>query len=215
MIKIETEDLGKRFQREWIYRSLSLHLQSNEAWAITGPNGSGKSTLLQNLSGYTLPTEGQINFFSEGSPIAPEQFYRYLSVVTPYQELIEELTLTELLSFHFQFKKAAKSQTTEELVELMYLHKARHKLIKHFSSGMKQRLKLGLALFSDSPVLFLDEPTNNLDHQGIDWYQQHLRENMQDRLVIICSNQPYEYEVCRQEIQITHHKPSTPSLSRP
>jgi ABC-type multidrug transport system ATPase subunit len=207
MIKVQAEGLGKRFNREWIYRSLNLHLHTGEAWAITGPNGSGKSTLLQNLAGYTFPTEGRMTYTMNEQVIAHEQFYQHISLVAPYQELIEELSLIELLHFHFQFKPALEGLQVEEMIEKMYLEKARHKYIRHFSSGMKQRLKLGLAFFSNSPVLFLDEPTNNLDHKGIDWYQEQLHKALKDRLVLICSNQPYEYEVCNQSLNIIDHKP--------
>ena len=179
---------------------------SGQAYAITGPNGSGKSTFLKTLSGAIPATEGKITFEQNESLIEPDAWPHYLSFAAPYLELIEEFTLEELLRFHFAFKQEARPDSLEELAERMFLRTALGKEIKYFSSGMKQRLKLGLAFFSQSPILLLDEPTSNLDRMGIDWYLEQINEVKQDRLLIICSNQEYEYQFCENIINITDFK---------
>lgn len=179
---------------------------SGKAYAVTGPNGSGKSTFLKTLSGAVPATEGNIIFELDGKIIEPDVWPHYISFAAPYLELIEEFTLEELLRFHFSFKETSFPASFEELAGKMHLESALGKEIKFFSSGMKQRLKLGLAFFSDSPVLLLDEPTSNLDNMGINWYLDRITEVKNDRLLLICSNQQYEYQFCENIIDITDYK---------
>lgn len=192
-MNIRAESLGKRFNREWIFRKFDFEFTAGNCYAIIGPNGSGKSTLMQVLWGQTPPSTGKIRYSLEGDNIPEEEIYAHLSIATPYMELIEEFTLLEMIQFHFQFKKAKENLHPQELMEKMELIHASEKQIMNFSSGMKQRLKLGLAFFSDTPVLFLDEPTTNLDKKSIDWYQQNLKEAIKSRLTLIASNQDHEY----------------------
>lgn len=211
-MRIEASDLGKRFNYEWIFRKLSVSLTAGKAYALLGPNGSGKSTLLNTLSGNITPSEGNLSFFLRNTPVPVEQVYQYLSMAAPYLELVEEFTLLEAIEFHRRFKKI-RSLTPEALMERMLLQKAKHKFVKDFSSGMRQRLKLGLALYTESPLLLLDEPTTNLDQEGVNWYLEHLHQNRQDRLILIGSNVPHEYSFCDETIRITdfHPRPSGPT----
>jgi ABC-type multidrug transport system ATPase subunit len=196
-VQIIANNLGKRFNRDWIFKNLDLNFKSNNTYAITGPNGSGKSTLLQVLSSIMPYSEGKITYSSDEKTIIPEDdIYKSLSIAAPYQELIEEFTLSEQIDFHLNFKKFKEGISKELFIEILQLKKSAQKELRYFSSGMKQRVKLGLALYTDTPILFLDEPTTNLDAQGISWYQQGIKENLINRLVIVCSNQKHEYEFC-------------------
>jgi ABC-type multidrug transport system ATPase subunit len=201
-MQIQVENLGKRYNREWIFRNLTTTFSANESYAVTGANGSGKSTFLQILAGIIPPTEGKIGLQQNQKHIEPDHLFRNLVMATPYQELIEEFTLAETVAFHTRFKPFKPGITAKEFVEILYLTKSSDKPVKYFSSGMKQRLKLGLAFYSDTPVLLLDEPTSNLDKTGIAWYSQQIAQNIQNRIVIICSNQPYEYEFCKKNLHI-------------
>lgn len=205
-MEIIAENLSKKFQRDWIFRNLNLHFQAPQSYTIVGPNGSGKSTLLQILAGISPPTNGTVVFKQPQHTISVEHIYRHLSIAAPYLELIEEFTLLELIQFHIRFKPLRDALPVEEFMDIMKLKKARHKMIKHFSSGMKQRLKLGLAFYSSTEIILLDEPTSNLDSQGIAWYHQEIEKNTKDRLLILCSNQSYEYEFCDKVIDITTFK---------
>ncbi|WP_299461096.1 ABC transporter ATP-binding protein [uncultured Microscilla sp.] len=205
-MEIIAENLSKKFQRDWIFRNLNLRFQSPHSYTVVGPNGSGKSTLLQILAGVAAPTNGEVTFKQQQQTISVEHIYRHLSIAAPYLELIEEFTLLELVKFHSRFKPLKNDLSLDEFMDIMKLGKARHKMIKHFSSGMKQRLKLGLAFYTGTEIILLDEPTSNLDNQGIDWYHQEIEKNTQDRLLILCSNQAYEYEFCDEVIDITSFK---------
>ncbi|QHT67536.1 ATP-binding cassette domain-containing protein [Rhodocytophaga rosea] len=201
-MQIQVENLGRKFNKDWIFRNFDTTFQSNQPVAITGANGSGKSTLLQIIAAILPATEGKVKYTYRQKNIEEDKIFRYLSLAAPYQELIEEFTLQESVVFHLQFKPFRNQLAAGEFIKKIGLEKARNKPVKNFSSGMKQRLKLGLAFFSDTPILLLDEPTSNLDKNGVDWYQQHLSDNIADRLVLICSNQPYEYEICKRIIHI-------------
>jgi len=205
-MEINVTGLGKRYQREWIFRGLDAQFVSGKSYAITGPNGSGKSTLLQSLTSFFPPTEGQIVYSHEGKEVPVEKHYQFFDIITPYLEIMEEFTLNEFLSFHFKFKKIKVGYSLDEVIDKVYLQKDANKLISNFSSGMKKRLKLGLAFFSESPIAFLDEPTSNLDEMGIDWYLDNIKAVMDKKLVLISSNQKYEYDFCSEQVHIPDFK---------
>ena len=204
-MEIIAEALSKKFNGGWIFKNFTYHFFSGQHYAITGYNGSGKSTLLQLLSGLSLPSKGEINYQQHGKAIPAEHIYKELAFVTPYMELIEEMTLRELIAFHFTFKTQAKEFSVDELLASAGLQTAHDKLIKHFSSGMKQRAQLVLAFASECSIMLLDEPTSNLDAQGVAWYQDLMRQ-ISNRLVIIASNQPHEYAHASTVLNITEWK---------
>ena len=208
-MRIEAQGLGRRYGRQWIFRSLSHDFRPGTATAVLGPNGAGKSTLLSLLAGQLLPTEGQVRYELGGRPLAAAEVPRQLAYCAPYLELPEEFTLLELLAFHTWLKPLRPGLTPASLVDIMYLQRARHQPVREFSSGMKQRLKLGLALYAAAPLLLLDEPTTNLDAQGAAWYQEHMARVRQgaDRLVIVSSNVPAEYAFCEAQVRITDFQP--------
>jgi ABC-type multidrug transport system ATPase subunit len=203
-MRLDAQNLGRRYGRQWIFRLLSHDFQPGTATAILGPNGAGKSTLLSILAGQLLPSEGSVAYSLAGQPVPVAEVPRHLAYCAPYLELPEDFTLLELLAFHTRLKPLRPGLSAAELVELMYLYKARHQAVRTFSSGMKQRLKLGLALYAAAPLLLLDEPTTNLDAQGAAWYLEHVaRVRDAGRLVIVSSNVPAEYGFCEAQVRIT------------
>jgi ABC-type multidrug transport system ATPase subunit len=206
-MKISLCKTGKRYQREWIFRHFDYEFESGNAYAITGSNGSGKSTLLQIIAGAVVTSEGSITYEYQGHALPGEQVYRHLSWAAPYIELVEEMTLREFLRFHTQFKPFVNGLTSEEAAAITGLEKAMDKLIVNFSSGMKQRLRLAQAFFSDTALLLLDEPTSNLDRQGIDLYHRLIENHTRNRLTIISSNDPDEYRHCPHVISVSDYKP--------
>ncbi|MBC7936954.1 MAG: ABC transporter ATP-binding protein [Rhizobacter sp.] len=202
-MKISLQNAGKRFNRDWIFRSCSINFLPNHSYAITGPNGSGKSTLLQVVAGATLHSEGKIIYTNNGQNSISEP-YQYISIAAPYLELVEEMTATEMLQFHAAFKPLTKGVT--EILAAVQLEKSASKQIRYFSSGMKQRLKLAQAFFSDAPVLLLDEPTTNLDNEGIALYQYLISQQLGKKLILISSNVEAEYEFCEEVVKMESYK---------
>ena len=205
---IEASGLGKRFQRDWIFRGLTRTFRPGSATAVLGPNGAGKSTLLNTISGQLLPTEGGLAYALAGRPVAVEDVPQHLAYAAPYLELLEELTLLELLRFHTRFKPLRPGLRPDQLIDLMYLEKSRHQPIREFSSGMKQRLKLALALYAAAPLLLLDEPTTNLDTAGVAWYQEHVAATRAGRTLLLSSNVPAEYAFCDEQLLVTDYQPA-------
>lgn len=205
-MKIKLDGVGKRYRREWILRDINLELEPAGRYAVAGPNGSGKSTFLRMLSGHLSPSRGTISFIEDQQPLAQIDIYQYLAFAAPYIELIEEFTLLEALHFHQGFRPFLPGLTPLGLIDLLGLKNASNLPIVQFSSGMKQRLKLALACTTEARFILLDEPTTNLDTQGMNWYQELLETYLGDRLVVIASNIPADYQVCTETIDILAHK---------
>jgi len=186
-MKIHLNRIGKRFNREWIFRDITATFLSGQAVAIKGPNGSGKSTLLSVLWSQTPPSEGEISYRINDQEIDAGELYSHLSLAAPYMDLLEDFTLREHLDFHFSFKACATGSDVTALMERMDMQRYANQQVRTFSSGMKQRLRLALALYSQSEVTFLDEPTTNLDESGALWYHQELSV-CRNRLIFIASN---------------------------
>lgn len=206
-MKIILTDVGRRYNREWIFKHINYVFESGRSYAILGPNGSGKSTLLKVLSGSLAPSAGSISFEMNDKEVDAEGIFQFLSLATPYVELIEEFTLREQIQFHFKFKNYLAGYSEDEVVQLLGLEKAIDKELKYFSSGMKQRVKLVLACCSDSALVLLDEPTSNLDTAGEEWYLSLVDKTKHaNRLFIICSNQEKEYIFCDHTLAISDYK---------
>ncbi len=152
-MQISLNNIGKRYNYEWIFRGVNHEFNSNENYVILGSNGSGKSTLLQVIGGNLSHSEGEIGYLINDTKIASEQIFEHIAIATPYQQLFEEFTLKEAFEFHRKFKPLKANISTNEAIELLEFNNVTNKEIRHFSSGMKQRAKLGLAILSDTPLL--------------------------------------------------------------
>lgn len=204
-VTITAQKLSKRFNREWIFRNFDFIFSPGERVAITGPNGAGKSTLLQVLSGH-IPQSGGSLAYADDKKIEIGDLFRKISFAASYMELIDEFTLLEQIRFHFNMRPGRKDITANELIEIMYLEKASNKFIGNFSSGMKQRVKLALAFYTDSDIIFLDEPGTNLDQMAFDWYLKQLGNLPPHCLTIIASNNPAEYPQSSKILNIGDYK---------
>ena len=205
-MQIKLEKVSKRYRFEWIIKKLSYTFEGGQAYAILGPNGSGKSTLMRMLSGYLSPSKGKVIFSDDKKVLEADQVFKKIGYAAPYIDLIEELTLTEAIQFHQRFKPFYKDIQADTIHDLLKFKKSKHKQIKFFSSGMKQRLKLALACATDTPILLLDEPTTNLDAQGVDWYLSLIEDFGKDRLIVVASNIEHDYGFCGQHLNILDYK---------
>ncbi|WP_285010097.1 ABC transporter ATP-binding protein [Pedobacter faecalis] len=205
-MEILLDKAGRRFNQEWVFRNLSYRFVSGQSYAVLGANGSGKSTLLSVILGSLSLSEGELKYVHQQKDLRIEDFYRYVSFAAPYLDLIEEFTLEETVEFHFRFKGYYPGLDQASVLEILELSNARHRPLKYFSSGMKQRTRLVLALCSDTPVLVLDEPASNLDKQGLAWYQQLIGRFTSDRLVVVGSNQEDEYSFCNHFVEMADFK---------
>ena len=205
-MKILAENLEKKFRQEYVIKNFNFEFQDHKKYAIVGPNGSGKSTLLQLLSQFSLPTKGSIKYLdNQGNLIENDLAFKQISFAAPYSEIIEEFTICELISFLVGLQNLPSAFNIKAFEEFSELKTNPNKLIKDFSSGMKQKTKLTLAFSTPRPFLFLDEPTTNLDFKSKDWFQRKL-EAEKDKLIVIASNEESEIKYCEERIQILDFK---------
>lgn len=205
-MELIAKGLGKRYAFEWIFENFEHHFKSGRKYSITGPNGSGKSTLLQILGGSIKASKGTLTHRMNEQTIEETQVFHSVSIVAPYLEVIEEFTLKEVLNFHFKFKNYLPNINQKRFLEIVFLEKHAHKQVRYFSSGMKQRVKLGLALLSDTSLVLLDEPATNLDVEGTEWYRQLVQEYGQNRTMFVASNRKEEYDFCQENIHLPNWK---------
>ncbi len=205
-MNIQLQQAGKRFNRDWIFRNFTKEFIAGNTYAITGPNGSGKSTLLQTISGSLGISEGTICWKNNNQEISTENIFSEVSIIAPYLEVVEEMTPTEFLKFHFSFKPKISSISIDEIIKEVELEKAATKQIRFFSSGMKQRIKLAQAIFSDNSILLLDEPCTNFDQQGFALYHSLIKKYCTSKLIIVSSNDENEYSFCKEFINIMAYK---------
>ena len=206
LMKIDLVKVGKRFNHDWIFRNIDFQFINGKAYAITGPNGSGKSTLLQIISGSLTHNEGSIKYTEKDKEIISEKIFKKVSFAAPYLEVVEEMTLLEFFSFHHKMKGWISSIDSNKIISILGLEKSAHKQIRYYSSGMKQRVKLAQAIFSNVPAVLLDEPATNLDEEGIQLYKTLVENYCQNRLVIISSNDKKEYPFCEEFIDMLDYK---------
>jgi ABC-type multidrug transport system ATPase subunit len=202
-MEIILHQAGKRYNFNWIFKSIDLQITSGSRWVFMGSNGSGKSTLLQLVSGSTMLSDGNIRWKLNETEVSQEEVYRHISIAAPYLELIEEFTLEEHLKFHFSVKPPIDQLSIQEILEISGLKSKAHLNVGYFSSGMKQRLKLLLAILSDSSLLLLDEPLSNLDKDAGRWYLQMIEKYGRNRTIIVCSNSvDEEFRFCNHQINM-------------
>jgi ABC-type multidrug transport system ATPase subunit len=205
-MKIIATSIEKKFRKEWIFKKFNGTFAAGSAYALLGPNGSGKSTLLKILAQFSLPTNGQVVFHQpNGSTIPSDEAHQYIAFAAPYVEPIEEYTLAELILFLQKLDFIAADLTVENVEQYMELSPGKHKLIKNYSSGMRQKIKLAIALLSPRPILCLDEPTSNLDDKAKQWFIKKLQEN-RSKLILIASNEAIEIALCEHQIAIADFK---------
>lgn len=190
---IRGENIGKKFGRNWIFRHRNFEIENGSPVAITGKNGAGKSTLLQIIAGYLTPSEGEIHV----NQVKIDDSIHSSVFIGPYTEILEEFTLREFLGFHSTFKKSLIP--IEEMAESASL--PLDKYIAEFSTGMKQRSKLLTAFFFENVIVFMDEPTSNLDQEGFDWWKKQISA-LSDKILIIASNDTREIDLCEKYLNL-------------
>ena len=201
-MRIKLNKVGKRFNKEWIVKNLSLDIPSQSSLSITGANGSGKSTLIKLISAYMEPTSGNVQYFKNRKKLSAESIPYTIGLATPYLNLIEEFSLKEHLEFHFKFR--VTPHTIGEILKKSNFQFSIDKKIKDFSSGMKQRLKLALAIYGENQLIILDEPTSNLDQEGIEWYRNQIQQKLGKCTIIVASNQRHEYDFIPHTINLSN-----------
>lgn len=191
-VTLKSENISKVYFRKMIFQDVTFSLTQGTSFAITGKNGSGKSTLIKILCGVLTPTNGSVTLEVDGKTAQREQYYVHIGLVSPYLNLYEEFTGEENLQLIKKIRgmnsKADKRIT--ELLKEFNIYDHRRKEVRFYSSGMKQRLKYCAALLHEPVLLYLDEPTANLDEAGIAIVRQVMTRQKEHGILVFATNEP-------------------------
>lgn len=207
--ELQAENISKVFGRRLIFRDVNFSCKNNGIYGISGPNGSGKSTFLKIITGIISPTKGRVTHYFDGKLIESEDLHNFIGFVAPYVILYDEFTAVE--NIHF-FSKIRGINFTQEKLDFLFQHfglfDRKNDLVKGYSSGMKQRLKFIFALIHSPKILFFDEPTSNLDNSGKEKVYQTVKEESQNNIVIIASNEDSDLAICSSVLELQDFKNS-------
>ena len=200
-MKLEVNNLGKRYNYQFVVRNLNMNISSGEIAGIAGRNGSGKSTTMQMISGYLTPSEGNLEYFLDNAKIQKENIYKHLAYAAPYIDLPQKVTIKELFDHYIKFKRVSV-QSFNEFNRIVDLKHTEEKFIANFSSGMKQKIALALALVTDCELLLFDEPTSYLDNFAKSWFLEGIKNFGKGKTIVIASNDITDFELCNQVHEI-------------
>tara|TARA_Y100001934_G_C12356147_1_gene778261 strand:+ start:306 stop:926 length:621 start_codon:yes stop_codon:yes gene_type:complete len=206
-MKLEYRKAGRRFPGQIVFQNLDLEIEAGSHWAILGANGSGKSTFLKTAFGALSLSEGTVQHSIDGQAVDMQSAALNIAYAAPYFELIEELNVLEFLKTAQGFRPFKNQLGPQEIIQKAMLEEAAKRKIRFLSSGMKQRLKLCLALFSEAKLIILDEPTSNLDQAGVQWFRDLLENEIEDRSLLIGTNyNEDEGFLCDQHLRVTDYQ---------
>jgi heme exporter protein A len=203
MVSLEVKDLGKWFGRRKVFDHLNFSLQEKNSLVITGRNGSGKTTLLKILCGLIRATRGRVLISSDGKNLSQGEGRNLLGLVMPDLELYGELTAFENLRFLSRIRGLdLDKETLRKQLDRVGLAGREDDSVASFSSGMKQRLKYAFALLLDPGILLLDEPTSNLDQEGVSLVDRIVSSQKERGILILATNEKADLKYGDQIIQL-------------
>jgi len=186
-LELHAISLKKVFNRRVIFQDISFSLRSGQTLIVTGKNGSGKSTLVKIISHILTPSNGKVEFVSSSRP--PSLPQDLIGLVSPYLQLYEEFSARENLQFSLAIRgMASRDSAIDDLLGRFTLRARMNDPVQTYSSGMKQRVKLAMALIHQPPILILDEPMSNLDHEGISSVREVMATHRKKGLLVVATN---------------------------
>jgi len=193
---VSFEKVTKRFGNTIAVNNIDLNINRGEIFGLIGPNGAGKSTIMKMISTLLTPTYGEINVFGQDLYKNKQILRKYISLVSDYSVLEEDLTPYENLKL---FATVAEVENADEKIDKFLLNfdldKYERKLTKNLSSGNKQKLNIARALLKSPEILLLDEPTNAIDVESSRFIRRFiLNENISKGTTIIISSH-YLWEI--------------------
>ena len=208
-IRLQCKEISKRYNGKIIFKNVNLELKENSSLVITGKNGSGKSTLLKVISHLIRLDKGSISLEVDGNKIPAEKFHTKIGLFAPYLNLYDELSARENLDFFYDLKVDNKNEKKEKikyLLEKVGLYNRRDDLIRNYSSGMRQRLKLAYSVINSPALLLMDEPRTNLDEQGISIVYEIAEEQKKNGILILATNEKEDTAICESKLSIEEYK---------
>ena len=201
--RIRLHQLGRRFQRQWLFRSVDAEFSKGDRVAVLGGNGSGKSSITSMIAGFLSPSEGKIEWSNKGETIPSEDWWEKIAWCSPALDLPLGLSIEEVVDLYCQMRGLRSNWSKESVLQALELNAHLSKPLSQLSSGMRQRVKLMMAFSIQAEVLILDEPTAHLDAQSIAWYKRQLVEAQHHFVFIASNHDENEIVLCNKCIEIT------------
>lgn len=187
---IRVKGLSKKINEKSILRDIEFEIAEGEITGLLGSNGSGKTTMIRLLNGVIDCTEGTVEVFGLDPNLDGEEVRKQCGIVTESTNLYHEMTPWENLMFFSTLYGIDDNERAEELLRRFGMWSHKDEVLGSFSTGMKKRVALAKALLHRPKILYLDEPTNGLDPEGIQMVLTYLKElNKEENVtIIICSH---------------------------
>lgn len=205
--KLIGNNIRKSFGRLLVFESVNFELGVGSSLAIAGRNGSGKSTLVKIIAGLLSPSSGEVIYQIDGKKIDKIDWFKYVGFVAPYLQIYDEFTGYENLEILARIRGLKNyKEKIEDVLKRVNLYSRRYDLVRGYSSGMKQRLKYACALLHEPILLILDEPTSNLDIEGVEMVWAIAEEQKKKGILIVATNEPEELQMCDDVINLDELK---------
>jgi heme exporter protein A len=203
-IHISARNISKTFNRRKIFSDISFSTSAPGSIAITGKNGAGKSTLAKIIAGVLSSTSGELSIELDGKKLDEEARKTHIGFVSPYLNFYDEFSAMENLFLLMRIRSSHDllDHEIEPLLKRFGLWERRDDAIRGYSTGMKQRLKYVFALAHSPSVLMLDEPTANLDNDGIKVVEDVVTEQKRSSILIVATNDSAEAAWCEESIRL-------------
>ncbi len=208
---VEVRDLVKRYPKAPVNAvdGVSFEVRRGEIFGLLGPNGAGKTSTIGVLTTSVVPTSGSAGIMGLDVAHDPIGIKQRIAVVPQQSNLDRSLRVREILTFHAAYHGVPKKQREERadaLLDELGLGDRKRDKVSRYSGGMSQRLMIARALMHGPDVLFLDEPTNNLDPQSRLFLWDRIRElNAQGLTILLTTHDMDEADQLCERIAIMDH----------
>ncbi len=204
---LELKNLSKTYNRRVIFDNINLTYNANGIYGIAGANGSGKSTLVKIIAGLLNHSSGSVVHTLEGKTLQQDDILNHIGFASPYLNLYEEFSAIENIDMLTAIRGLEKNSEYEDYLFKTFLLSDRRKdVLRAYSSGMKQRLRLIFAFVHNPQLIILDEPISNLDNNGRDQIYSLIDENKDKKIILIASNEDADLALCNSVINIQDYK---------
>lgn len=197
---VELHEVGLTIGKQELLKDISVNFNYGKIYGIIGRNGSGKTLLFKCISGFILPTHGDIHVIGEqvGKDI---DFSGHMGVIIETPGFIPHYSAYRNLKILADISGGAKKERIIECIRMVGLNEKEKKPVKKYSLGMRQRLGLAQAIMEDPQVLVLDEPMNGLDRHGVEDVRKLLLQlKEQDKTILIASHNAEDIRLLCDEV---------------
>lgn len=198
---ISVKNLLKRYDSKTAIQGISFEVCKGEIFGILGPNSAGKTTILEIIEGLREQDSGTVTVCGLDTKGHPKRLKEIIGAQLQVTSLFEYLTVEECLALFRSFYKAGLD--VQEVLEKFHLLPVARKRVSAVSAGQKQRVGLAAALINDPEVVFLDEPTANLDPEGRQMIWDLIRDfKSEGKTVLLSTNDIDEAEALCDRVAI-------------